>query len=320
MYTYPKIVSLTLFLMLPVIGICSDNTPQGTYVPRIILTAPWGEKSLSYDKVASKPGEFGFGVNAESLEVGPTAFTIAPNGDIYIGDALNDRVQRFSAQGSFIKTIPNAWGSSLGGFAVDQDGNIYSPYIYTKNPAVYKFDQNGNRVMIYPIAKDEEMGIDRYYSWSPNSISCDDSGRVFVQYTVHSGTPRSFQIGTKDAVYSPAQQKATINEASFGATANVPNMNKILREVGLLGVDKDAVYTIQKDELNPNISIIRKSTYDGRPIGVYSLDWSKVKCELITSASMNNNAVFDKGNIYNFCSDKDGIKIIKWTPVESSKR
>lgn len=49
-------------------------------------------------------------------------------------------------------------------------------------------------------------------------------------------------------------------------------MNKILREVGLLGVDKDAVYTIQKDEQNPNISIIRKNTYDGRPIGVYSLD------------------------------------------------
>jgi hypothetical protein len=309
------VVSILIVIVF-ILNLKADDVIQGTYEPNVVLSVPWGEKNLSYDEVASKPGEFGFGVNAESLAVGPTAFTVASNGDIYIGDALNDRVQRFSSQGSFIKTIPNAWGSSLGGFAVDQDGNIYSPYIYTENPAVYKFDQNGNRVMIYPIAKDEEMGIDRYYSWSPNSISCDDSGRVFVQYTVHSGTPRSFQIGTKDAVYSPAQQKATINEAAFGATANVPNMNKILREVGLLGVDKDAVFTIQKDEQNPNISIIRKSTYDGRPIGVYSLDWSKVKCDLITSASMNSNSVFDKGNIYNFCSDKEGIKIIKWSAVE----
>lgn len=297
----------------------ADDVIQGTYEPNVVLSVPWGEKNLFNDKVASEAGKFGFGVDAENLEVGPTAFTIAPNGDIYIGDALNDRVQRFSAQGSFIKTIPNAWGSLQGGFAVDQDGNIYSPDTYTANPAVYKFDQNGNRVKTYPIVKDEEMGTDKPYNWSPIYVSCDDSGRVFIQYTKYPATQFSFQIGTKDAEFSPVQQKATFKEAVFGATANVPNMNKILREVGLLGVDKDAVYTIQKDEQNPNISIIRKSTYDGRPISVYSLDWSKVKCDLITSASMNSNSVFDKGNIYNFCSDKDGIKIIKWSPVVGGK-
>jgi hypothetical protein len=313
---YPIIITLTLFLMLPVVGICADNSLQGIYVPSVVLTAPWGDKNLFDDKVASEPGKFGFGVDAESLKVGPTAFTIAPNGDIYIADALNHRIQRYSAQGSFIKTIPNAWGSIQGGFGVDQDGNIYSPDAHTVNPVVYKFDQDGNQVKIYPIVKDYEMGTDKPSNWSPDYVSCDDSGRVFMQYTKYPAAPFSFQIGTKDIVFSGAQQKTTFKEAVFGATANVPNMNKIPHEVGLLGVDKDAVYTIQKNEQNPNISIIRKSTYDDRQIGVYSLDWSKVKCELITSASMNNKSVFDKGNIYNFCSDKEGIKIIKWSPVE----
>ena len=320
MNTHFKIIMLLiLFLTLSNLTLDAENTYQGTYVPSVILSAPWGEKCLRRDSVSSDPGKFGFGLNAEGLEVGPTAFTVAPDGDIYIGDALNERVQRFSAEGNFIKVIPNAWGD-LAGLAVDQDGNIYCPNTYTGNPAVYKFDQNGNQVKIYPIVKDEEMGTDRPYNWSAFGISCDDSGKVFIQYRkMHSGTKSIIQVGTKDSELPFAQQKAMVKEADFGATANVPNGNKIFREVGLLGVDKDAVYTVEKDEKNPDISIIKKCTYDGRLIATYTVNWSQVNCPLLTSFSMNMRTVFDKGNIYIFCSDKEGIRIIKWSPVEGGK-
>jgi hypothetical protein len=169
--------------------------------------------------------------------------------------------------------------------------------------------------MIYPIVKDEEMGTDKPYKWGGSGlIHCDDSNRIFIEYD-----RGVFHIGTKDLTFSPSQQKATLKEANFGATANVPNVNKVFRETSLLGVDKDAVYTIEKDEKIPNISIIKKSTYDGRLIAAYTVNWSQINCPLLTSFSMNKYTVFDKGNIYVFCSDKEGIKIIKWSPVEGGK-
>jgi len=305
--------------MLPVLGICADNAVQGTYVPSVVLTAPWGNKNLSDHGLPSEPGKFGFSLDESGLAHGPTAFTVAPNGDIYIADNMNKRIQRFSASGYFLSVIPNAWGEMYAGLAVDEEGNIYCPDTYTANPAVYKFDQNGNRIKIYPIVKDEEMGTDKPYNWSATGISSDDSGRVFIQYIKHPATLCAFQIGTKDGEFSAAQQKTSLNEAEFGSTANVPNMNRIFREDGLLGVDKDAVYTMEKDEKNPNIATIKKATYDGRLLSIYSVDWSQAKCTLLTSFSMNKHTVFDKGYVYSFCSDKEGIRIIKWSPVEGSK-
>jgi hypothetical protein len=320
MKTHSKtIILLILLLIFLILVLKADNTRQGTYVPSVVLAAPWGDKNIIIDNVSSEPGKFGFYLDESKLEHGPTAFTVAPNGDIYIADNINDRVQRFSPTGSFLGIIPNARTEGSSGFTVDQEGNIYCPNTYTANPAVYKFDRNGNQIKIYPIVKDQEMGTDRPYNWSAIGISCDDSGRVFIQYIKHSGTQRVFQIGTKDFEFSPPQQKATLKEAMFGATANIPNGNKIFSEIGLLGVDKDAVYTMEKDEKIPNISIIKKSTYDGRLIATYTADWSQAKCQLITAFSMNKHTVFDKGNIYSFCSDKEGIKIIKWFPVEGGK-
>jgi hypothetical protein len=40
------------------------------------------------------------------LPEGPTSFTVAPNGDIYITDPLNERIQRFDANGNFVSVIP----------------------------------------------------------------------------------------------------------------------------------------------------------------------------------------------------------------------
>ncbi|MDH4222918.1 MAG: hypothetical protein OEV55_05190 [candidate division Zixibacteria bacterium] len=312
---YRKIsILITLVLTLLILNLKANNLPQGSYVPTVVISAPWGEKNLFDDNEPSIPGTFGFSYNDEGIECGPTAFTVAPNGDIYIADALNKRVQRFSADGNFIKVIPNAWGELPAGLTVDQEGNIYCPNTYTGNPKVHKFDQNGNEIKVYPIIKDEEMGTDRPYNWSAFGISCDDSGRVFIQYRKRGGSARAFQIGTKELEFAPAQQKATLKDTKFGTTANVPNMNRVFNETNLLGVDKDAVYTMIKDEKNPNISTINKSSYDGRLIATYTVDWGQADCRLLTAFSMNKHTVFDKGNVYSFCSDKKGIRIIKWSP------
>jgi hypothetical protein len=98
-------------------GGSSETATQETYVSEVIISAPWAEKNLEYDGEESPPGEFGLHsiVFPDSLREklpdpplpeGPTAFTVAPNGDIYITDPLNKRIQRFDANGNFVSIIP----------------------------------------------------------------------------------------------------------------------------------------------------------------------------------------------------------------------
>jgi hypothetical protein len=132
MKSYSKIIiQLILFLMLQVLAFCSDNTQKGTYLSNIVLTAPWGKNNLRNDKIPSEPGTFGFTIDAEGIEHGPTSFTVAPNGDIYIADNINNRTQRFSATGQFISVIPNVRVGYDSGFRVDKDGYIYRTFLYS---------------------------------------------------------------------------------------------------------------------------------------------------------------------------------------------
>ncbi|MGB2805145.1 MAG: hypothetical protein WBD64_09660 [Candidatus Zixiibacteriota bacterium] len=93
-----------------------DTIPQETYVSEVMLRAPWAEKNLVDDGEESPPGEFGIRVYSvpESLKEfgdvpppeGPTSFTVAPNGDIYITDPFNKRIQKFDENGNFVSVIP----------------------------------------------------------------------------------------------------------------------------------------------------------------------------------------------------------------------
>jgi hypothetical protein len=90
---------------------------KDTYVSEVILRVPWAKRNLAYHGEQSPPGEFGLHAMAlpdslrgklpdPPLPEGPTSFTVAPNGDIYITDPLNKRIQRFNANGSFVSVIP----------------------------------------------------------------------------------------------------------------------------------------------------------------------------------------------------------------------
>jgi hypothetical protein len=314
MKRYTKIfISIVTIVFLPNSGIKGQTPKQGTYEPQVILSAPWGEKNLRMDSISSEPGEFGFYLDESGLEHGPTAFTIAPNGDIYIADNINNRVQRFSPTGSLLGTIPNVFISYAVGMRVDKEMNIYTGNFRTADPYVKKFDPQGNLLITYQIIKDEDMGTDKPYRWGgQGNILIDDSARVFIQY-IRSGMVFSFQVGTKDVPFSTAQQKATWKEGFYGISANLPTGSKRYT-ANLLGVDNEAEYRIEKDMKNENISIITKYDLIGRLIGTYTLDWRRIECPLITAFSMSGNQVFDKGNIYVFCSTKKGITIIKWSP------
>jgi len=90
------------------------------------------------------------------------------------------------------------------------------------------------------------------------------------------------------------------------------------------GIDEEGIYTSAKDEKNSKINIIRKYTYSGDLVSTYTLNWEEGECEAFQteyqpSGGVKKKMVFDKGNIYTYIHCKDGLKIIKWSPIEGKK-
>ena len=94
-------LGIFLFLICSVNQSAEEETAlQQTYTPQVIINAPWGNKPEEfglYDPYRNNPA-----ARDQGPIQGPSTFTIAPNGDIYIVDILNYRVQRFTQNGEFI--------------------------------------------------------------------------------------------------------------------------------------------------------------------------------------------------------------------------
>ncbi|NIN01369.1 MAG: hypothetical protein GTO24_25740 [candidate division Zixibacteria bacterium] len=221
-----------------------DTVPQETYVSEVILSAPWAKKNLIYGGEESPPGEFGletFIFPQDSLKEelpdpplpeGPTSFTVAPNGDIYITDPLNKRIQRFDADGNFVSVspIPHFEGSkyvqayqyewSL--ICADRSNNIYLLWWedYTEQ-TLCKYDQQGRLLATYPFFPEVRS------RGAGNKLYCDRSDRLFFEYyrkltdeVILSREEERllkrpyalfhFQIGTVDQLFTPEEQKASL--------------------------------------------------------------------------------------------------------------
>ncbi len=53
------LVSILLLIIIPKLWGDGAEVQQGRYVPQVLISAPWGEKNLTYDEEVSRPGEFG---------------------------------------------------------------------------------------------------------------------------------------------------------------------------------------------------------------------------------------------------------------------
>ncbi len=106
---------------------------------------------------------------AASLFNNPSGVAVAGNGDIFVADTNNDRVQVFDNAGNFLRQ----WGSSgtadgefNGPFdlSVDSSGNVY--VVDTGNDRIGKFDSVGNSLLSWAIVGDGD----------PTSIAEDAAG------------------------------------------------------------------------------------------------------------------------------------------------
>ena len=327
-------VFLFVLGMILVINCKANNVIKEIYVPQVIINASWGKE----------PGQFGVYSSEEvSTGIGPFTFTISPHGDIYIIDPVNARIQKFDSDGNHISVIPLS--VSAEDICLDQSENIYLYYTAQVPKRIYQYEAKGNLIKEYPIIwKDGSMG------WGP--IYCDKSGRLFLSYRSDSlKTKMVFQVGTTETIFTLEQQKSTLQTGSYlGLNANLPDWEKYFNKIqgktysinskrntqkniakelnlskeGLLGVDDEAVYNISKDEKSTDVSVILKYNYDGDLLATYTLNWKEGKCEAFQTEEevgiwVSKEVIFDKGNLYTYIRCKDGLTIIKWSPVEGGK-
>jgi len=88
------------------------------------------------------------------LFYGPRSIAVAPNGEIYVTDTGNERVQVFASDGTFLRAF-GGWGSEPGkllepvGIAIGPDGNVY--VADTGNARLSVFAADGTPVTQIPV-------------------------------------------------------------------------------------------------------------------------------------------------------------------------
>ena len=110
----------------------------------------------------------------------PAGVAVDGNGNVYVVDGQNNRIQKFDGNGTFI----TKWGSkgsgdgqfgdlTREGIAVDSKGNVY--VVDYDNKRIQKFDGNGTFIIKWGSA-----GNDNGQFACPVGIAIDDSGNVYV--------------------------------------------------------------------------------------------------------------------------------------------
>ncbi len=152
---------------------------------KVYLSDTWNHRVQIFDEDGNYLSEFGAFADAQGDATafpgsfwGPRDIVIDADGNLYVADTGNKRIQKFSAAGEFL----GAWGGggvTPGHFeeptslAIDADGNIY--VADTWNRRVQKFDTDFNPVLEWPV-----VGWDTQNVLNKPYIAVDSRNRVFV--------------------------------------------------------------------------------------------------------------------------------------------
>jgi hypothetical protein len=128
-------------------------------------------KTLIVANVGDGPGEMGIFVAPEVRPVVPTAIALDGEGNIYIFDAVNQRVVKYDSEGNFISSIvPNPPIGSAKDMCVGDSGAMY--LLEGGGLFVRQYNQKGELVLEY--ARPDWVGYFR-------SISLDNEGNLLAQ-------------------------------------------------------------------------------------------------------------------------------------------
>jgi DNA-binding beta-propeller fold protein YncE len=151
-------------------------TPTQTPTPTPTTTpTPTPTPSISYQFVIN----WGYAGYQAGQFNNPSGITVDSAANVFVADAYNARVQKFTSSGTFINQIGGAWGSANGlfktpyGIAVDTSGNVYvSDW---DNHRIQKFTNTGTF-----ITKWGTQGTSNGQFNNPKGVATDSAGNVYV--------------------------------------------------------------------------------------------------------------------------------------------
>jgi hypothetical protein len=157
-----------------------------------VYVADYGNQRIQrFNSAGAYVGQWGgagsgngqFGVQSAIPYNGPYGIAVDGNGDIYVTDPANSRVQKFSATGSYI----TQWGSygvgnsqflDLGGISVDQYGKVY--VVDPADECVQVFTNTGSFITRWGTPG---YGNDQFQA--PFGVAVDLSGFIYTSEAVN---------------------------------------------------------------------------------------------------------------------------------------
>jgi predicted membrane-bound mannosyltransferase/sugar lactone lactonase YvrE len=159
--------------------------PNGT----LYVTDTRNHRILHLDMEGNILHQWGSYADGVGTPLGPGAFNepwgivVGPDGSVYVTDTWNHRVQKFTAEGRFVKTwgvfgqgeTPEAFYGPRG-LAVDEKGRVY--VVDTGNKRIVIFDADGNFITQFGSA-----GFDPGQFDEPVGIAIDKNGTIYITDT-----------------------------------------------------------------------------------------------------------------------------------------
>ncbi len=162
------------------------GAPGTTPIPQPMLPA---EQQLPVDLVVGQPGDDPGAFNE------PAGLTIDPQGNLYVADTFNHRVQKFDSEGNFLAQVGGN-GPDEGqfnepwGVAVDSQGNVYVADSF--NHRIQKFDPDLNFLLAFGMAASNLEDPEPDAFWGPRDLAVDGDGNIWIADT---GTGRVVKYG-----------------------------------------------------------------------------------------------------------------------------
>ena len=141
-------------------------------------------RQLSAERVWGSTGA------GEGQFVNPRAMALSPQGQLYVADSGNHRIQIFDQNGTFLKSwavpagnAPGQVGDEMWGIAVSADGKVYISD--TWNHRVEIFDEDGNFISEFGSFADTQGDAAAFPGtfWGPRDIVLDADGNLYVTDT-----------------------------------------------------------------------------------------------------------------------------------------
>jgi len=259
-----------------------DTLPE-KYVPKVIIEAKWG----------NGPGEFGFKPDSEIPPdgIGPCGLTISDN-KIYILDAVNRRINVYSTNGSFARTIKlKGKGMRLlffnPGFTAlrrDKEGNFYLLGYWEKaGQEILKFDSTGNFMTVVFRSPSDKEGY--RIEFGPYLEVKGDSLILRASEGLTKKGPTLFYINrnTKDVIIENAKKKAR-EEKEFYYYPKYPKCLKEkeslpneIKNFVLYSRDFSQVLGAKSYDTNGNFYELLWSPCKYHNMGVKVLKWERIR-------------------------------------------